>query len=107
MNEKKQLEFGISEIRFDGVKAVLEGRCHRGPIMPGDIFSVLSSMTLQTTAQIVGPTKLTNPVPVSIKVDAIWAYGHKIQELSQTMTARLETSGSGFEHLKSGLALSS
>jgi hypothetical protein len=106
MKSHNRIEFGISDFKSIGNKATIEGRCHSGPIVPGDIFTVISEMTVLTSPQTVGPTKLCHLAALSLRVDSIWAYGHQINELSQTMTARLELTGTGCEHLKAGLVLS-
>ena len=107
MKQSNQIEFGISAVKSTGSNVVIEGRCHRGPIVLGDTFTVLSEMTVQITAQNCGPATLHPVASVEMKVDSIWAYGHFLKEISQTMTARLQLSGSGIDYLKVGFVLTS
>ena len=104
--EHNKIEFGISKINLEGCKAIIEGRCHYGPIVCESIFTEISSMTVKMTKEIAEPATLHHLAQVEIKVAAIWAYGHQLEELSSGMTARLEIIGTGFEHLKVGFVLS-
>jgi len=106
MGKNNHKEFGISAVKLEGNKTTIEGRCHRGSIESGGSFTAISELIVQTTAQTVGPTSLRHLASVNMGVDSIWAYGQQLKELNQTMTARLELSGSGFEQLKVGLVLS-
>ena len=67
---------------------------------------MVSEMTVQMNSQVCGPTTLHPIAPVQIKVHLILAYGHQLEELSQSMTAQLDLTGTGIEHLKAGLVLS-
>lgn len=106
MKQDDPIEFGITTVKLTESSVLVEGRCHRGPILLDSTFTVLSKMTVQTTTQSCGATELQHVAPVNLKVDSIWAYGHEIKELSQSMTARLELSGTGIEHLQPDLVLS-
>jgi hypothetical protein len=106
MKSNNPIEFGVTAVTVSGNRAVVEGRCHRGPIFPEQKFILVSSMTVQVSPEVCGPTTL-NPIgSVELRIDSIWAYGRQIDELSQTMTARLELSGSGVDKIEPGLVLS-
>jgi hypothetical protein len=104
--EHNKIEFGISKINLEGCRAIIEGRCHYGPIVCGSTFTEISAITVEMTKKMAGPATLHHLAQIEIKVDSIWAYGHQLKELSSGMTARIEISGTGFEHLKAGLVLS-
>ena len=106
MKQPDRIEFGISDVKFGGPETIIEGRCHCGPIRIGDTFTKISEMTVHTRPRTYGPTTLRAIASVEIRVDSISAYGHELEELSQTMTARIAVSGIGVEHLKEGLVLS-
>ncbi len=99
------IEFGIENVKISDIGAVVEGRCHRGPIVPGQTFTVLSEMITQMTPEVYGPSTLNGVASGRLEIKSIWALWSSTDELYPSMTARMELSGTGAEQIVSGLVL--
>jgi hypothetical protein len=106
MKLKTSIEFGISAVKLSDSCITVEGRCHKGPISLHDTFTAASEMTVETSSESCKARDLLPTAAVKLRVDVISAYRHQLQELSQSMTASLQLSGSGIEHIKVGMVLS-
>lgn len=104
---KPKIEFGIVKFKISNDRAVIDGRCHYGPIPKGIIFNALYTIKAQLTSEGYGPSIRGEIIPVELKLLSIHLYGHYMEELHEGMTARLELEGTGVDKIQEGMAIAS
>jgi hypothetical protein len=100
------IEFGVTKVEQSEDHFILEGRCQMGPILPGQTFTSISEMTVHLAPDACGPTTLRRLASAELRIEAIWAYGRQIDELSRSMTARIIVKGECGISIRPGLVLS-
>jgi hypothetical protein len=103
-----EIEFAVVRVACNSRGAVVDGRCCRGTIAPGSVFTVLSEVDLQEIpGGFAGPSSLVPVGVVNLTVGSIWIqHGRSIGILSAGWNGRLELFGTGGELIKPRLALS-
>lgn len=105
MNMKRAFWFQVSVVNHTRGHFAVDGRCLRGPIALGDIFTEFSAMSFISTPDLGKTTVLEPNGRVTLKVKSILVFGRSIEEIVEGYTARLEVTGVGAELLTDGIVL--
>lgn len=89
-------EFGVHEARNVKDGCIVIGRCYRGPLARGDVFSLVRPGPAKEPAKSIG---------ILLRVERITAYRRIIDEIDEGLTAELHLSGEGVEHVHAGAVL--
>ncbi|MBI1924413.1 hypothetical protein HYR99_09195 [Candidatus Poribacteria bacterium] len=99
----KQIVFTVEIIQRPPDRLLVGGRCCEGVIVRGDTFEAVYRYLPAKTLEDYGkPRERIEERPVSLRVEAIWAYRQWLNKLYPGMTARLELAGVGGELLREG-----
>ena len=91
-----EVEFLVVRVSPANGGLTLDGRCCRGTVALGQVFSVLSQVDLrQIPDGFSGPSSLKPVGSLCLRVESILLYGGLSDFLSQGVTARLELTGTG------------
>ena len=103
-----EIEFEVVRVVCNSGGAVVDGRCCRGTIVPGLVFTVLSEVDLrEPPGGFAGPSSLVPVGVVSLTVESIWIqHGRSFGTLSVGWNGRLELLGTGCEQIKPMMTLS-
>ena len=100
------IEFGVDIVQQQSEdRIVVAGRCYKGPIYVGDIFTAIYQLTPTKIGIDYGPSIRAGDKSVSLTVEAIRAYQHTLDWLDEGLTAEIELSGEGAKLLESKFVL--
>ena len=88
-----RIEFGIEAAAADGRDLVVTGRCHAGPIRPGDAFTrAFRYLHSQVGGEFVRSLEVDGR-PIRLVVQTIEFYGQFVPELDTGLSGRLRLTG--------------
>jgi hypothetical protein len=101
-------EFGVEKILNEPVPLRLHGRVHRGMVIEGQIFTVLSENTHNFELTPEGtPANTIRPIAkVNLRVEGIWMFGKRTSWVLQGDSPVIVVSGEGGNLVKRWLVLS-
>ncbi|MEO7330326.1 MAG: hypothetical protein ABI193_17250 [Minicystis sp.] len=92
------IEFSVDIVTGPADAPIVKGRCLKGPIKLGDVFS--STYTFDDRRSET-PTRV-GEFSVSLRVQKMMAYRRYLDEIDEGLTAQLELVGTGGTEVKSG-----